>query len=64
MKQSACIVGWSHTPFGKLDLPDVESLITSVARPALDHAGVAPEDVDFAAVGVFNNGLTPQFFEC
>ncbi len=63
MKQSACIVGWSHTPFGKLDLPDVESLITSVARPALDHAGVAPQDVDFAAVGVFNNGLTPQGFE-
>ncbi|MGT2460332.1 acetyl-CoA acetyltransferase (plasmid) [Cupriavidus basilensis] len=63
MKQNACIVGWSHTPFGKLDLPDVESLITSVARPALDHAGVAPEDVDFAAVGVFNNGLTPQGFE-
>lgn len=63
MKQSACIVGWSHTPFGKLDLPDVESLIASVVRPALDHAGVAPEDVDFSSVGVFNNGLTPQGFE-
>ena len=23
----ACIVGWAHTPFGKLDDPDVESLI-------------------------------------
>lgn len=63
MKQNACIVGWSHSPFGKSDLPDVESLIASVVRPALDHAGVAPEDVDFAAVGVFNNGLTPQGFE-
>jgi acetyl-CoA C-acetyltransferase len=63
MRNSACIVGWSHTPFGKLDIPDVESLITAVARPALDHAGVAPKDVDFAAVGVFNNGLTPQGFE-
>ena len=57
------IVGWSHSPFGKLDVPDVESLITSVARSALDHAGVAPQDVDFVAVGVFNNGLTPQGFE-
>lgn len=63
MKKSACIVGWSHTPFGKLETPDVESLITEVARPALDHAGVAPKDVDFATVGVFNNGLTPQGFE-
>jgi acetyl-CoA C-acetyltransferase len=63
MSQRACIVGWSHSPFGKLDLPDVESLIASVARPALDHAGVAPKDVDFAAVGVFNNGLTSQGFE-
>ena len=63
MSQRACIIGWSHSPFGKLDLPDVESLIASVARPALDHAGVAPKDVDFAAVGVFNNGLTPQGFE-
>ena len=63
MTQRAFIVGWSHTPFGKLDIPDVESLIARVARSALDHAGVAPEDVDFAAVGVYNNGLTPQGFE-
>jgi acetyl-CoA C-acetyltransferase len=63
MSQRAFIVGWSHTPFGKLDAPDVESLITMVSRPALDHAGVVPKDVDFVSVGVFNNGLTPQGFE-
>jgi len=63
MSQRACIVGWSHSPFGKLDAPDVESLIAMVSRSALDHAGVAPEDVDFVTVGVFNNGLTPQGFE-
>ncbi|TMH37825.1 MAG: thiolase domain-containing protein, partial [Betaproteobacteria bacterium] len=57
MAQRASIVGWSHTPFGKLDAPDVESLITMVSRSALDHAGVAPKDVDFVSVGVFNNGL-------
>jgi acetyl-CoA C-acetyltransferase len=63
MSQRASIVGWSHTPFGKLDAPDVESLITMVSRSALDHAGVAPKDVDFVSVGVFGNGLTPQGFE-
>ena len=63
MSQRAVVVGWSHSLFGKLDVPDVEGLITSVARLALDHAGVAPEDVDFATVGVFNSGLTPQGFE-
>jgi len=63
MSQRASIVGWSHTPFGKLDAPDVESLITMVSRNALDHAGVAPKDVDFVSVGVFGNGLTPQGFE-
>jgi len=63
MAQRASIVGWSHTRFGKLDAPDVESLITMVSRSALDHAGVAPKDVDFVSVGVFNNGLTPQGFE-
>lgn len=63
MLKRAVIVGWSHIPFGKLDLPDVESLIASVARPALDHAGIAPPDVDFVSVGVYNNGLTSQGFE-
>ena len=63
MSQRACIVGWSHSPFGKLDAPDVESLIAMVSRSALDQAGVAPEDVDVVTVGVFNNVLTPQGFE-
>lgn len=63
MSKRAVIVGWSHTPFGKLDEPDVESLIARVSRSALDHAQVAPEDVDFITVGVYNNGLTPQGFE-
>lgn len=63
MSTSAHIVGWAHSPFGKLDVPDVEGLITSVTRSALDHAGVEPHEVDFVAVGVFNNGLTPQGFE-
>ena len=30
----ACIVGWAHSPFGKLEDPDVETLIGRVARAA------------------------------
>jgi len=37
---TACIVGWSHTPFGRLEGEDVESLIVRAAREALADAGV------------------------
>ena len=30
----ACIVGWAHSPFGKLEDPDIESLIGRVAGAA------------------------------
>jgi acetyl-CoA C-acetyltransferase len=63
MSKRATIVGWAHTPFGKLDDVDIESLITRVSSAALDHAQVAPGDVDMISVGVYNNGLTPQGFE-
>ncbi|HEX6959392.1 MAG TPA: acetyl-CoA acetyltransferase [Ferrovibrio sp.] len=63
MTRGAAIVGWAHTPFGKLDEPDVESLIGRVAAAALDHAGVAPADVDAITVGVYNNGFSRQGFE-
>ena len=32
---TACIVGWAHTAFGRLDGETVESLVTTVARAAL-----------------------------
>ncbi|MBF6615297.1 acetyl-CoA acetyltransferase [Pollutimonas thiosulfatoxidans] len=63
MHKRAVIVGWAHTPFGKLDDPDIESLIARVSRGALDHAQLGPQDVDMITVGVYNNGLTPQGFE-
>ena len=63
MSARSAIVGWAHTPFGKLDEPDVESLIARVAATALDHAGVTPGDVDAITVGVYNNGFGPQGFE-
>jgi acetyl-CoA C-acetyltransferase len=59
---TACIVGWAHTPFGKLDAETVESLIVRVANEALEHAGVAAEDVDEILLGHFNAGFSPQDF--
>lgn len=59
---TACIVGWAHTPFGKLDTETVESLITRVANEALEHAGIGPEDVDEVVLGHFNGGFSPQDF--
>ena len=59
----AQIVGWSHSPFGKSDHPDTESLIASILAPALDHAGIGAEDVDGIFVGVFNAGFSRQDFQ-
>ncbi len=58
----ACIVGWAHTPFGKLDDPDVESLIGRVAAAAIEDAGIAPEEIDASFIGLFNNGFSKQDF--
>ena len=58
----ACIVGWAHSPFGKLDDPDVESLIARVAGAAVADAGIEPRDIDGVFVGVFNAGFSKQDF--
>ena len=59
---TACIVGWSHTPFGKHENDDVESLIGQVAVQALEDAGIGPEEVDEIFVGNFNEGFSRQAF--
>jgi acetyl-CoA C-acetyltransferase len=59
---SACIVGWAHTPFGKLNGETVESLIVRVATEALADAGVAAADVDEIVLGHFNAGFSAQDF--
>jgi acetyl-CoA C-acetyltransferase len=59
---TACIVGWAHTPFGKLTGETVESLIVRVATEALANAGVAPKDVDEIVLGHFNAGFSTQDF--
>ncbi|MEQ5870837.1 acetyl-CoA acetyltransferase [Sagittula sp. NFXS13] len=61
--QDPQIVGWGHTPFGKSDHPDTESLMAAAVAEALDHAGIIPEDVDGIFAGVFNNGFSPQDFQ-
>ncbi len=58
----ACIVGWAHSPFGKLDDPDIESLIGRVAGAAIADAGVAPHEIDASFVSLFNNGFSNQDF--
>jgi acetyl-CoA C-acetyltransferase len=58
----ACIVGWAHSPFGKLEDPDVESLIGRVASAAIADAGIAPEEIDASFIGLFNNGFSKQDF--
>jgi acetyl-CoA C-acetyltransferase len=59
---TACIVGWAHSPFGKLADETVESLIVGVANGALDHAGIGPTDVDEIVLGHFNAGFSAQDF--
>jgi acetyl-CoA C-acetyltransferase len=59
---TAAIVGWAHTPFGKLSGESVESLIVRVAGEALADAGIAPKDVDEIVLGHFNAGFSAQDF--
>jgi acetyl-CoA C-acetyltransferase len=59
---TACIVGWAHTPFGKLDAETVESLTVRVATEALADAGIGAADVDEIVLGHFNAGFSAQDF--
>jgi acetyl-CoA C-acetyltransferase len=59
---TACIVGWAHTRFGRLEGETVESLIVKVAGDALADAGIGPADVDEIVLGHFNAGFSAQDF--
>jgi acetyl-CoA C-acetyltransferase len=59
---SSCIIGWGHTPFGKLDAVDAEQLIRDAVQPALDSAGLQAQDIDGVFVGHYNGGFMPQDF--
>jgi acetyl-CoA C-acetyltransferase len=56
------IIGWSHLPFGKHDALSVEDMIVQASTQALEHAGVAPGEIDEIVLGHFNGGFSPQDF--
>jgi acetyl-CoA C-acetyltransferase len=58
----ARIVGWGHTPFGRLEGKSLEDLIVASARAALAHADVDPKDIDGIWLGHFNSGLVADGF--
>ena len=59
---TACIVGWSHLPFGKHEEETIETLIVKAAKEALSHAGIGAAEVDEIFLGHFNAGFSPQDF--
>ena len=56
------IIGWGHTPFGKLDKLDLEQMIRDAVQPALDSAGLEAKDIDGIFLGHFNAGFVGQDF--
>ncbi|MBV7408537.1 acetyl-CoA acetyltransferase [Maritimibacter sp. DP1N21-5] len=56
------IVGWGHTPFGRLKDQSVEDLLVSSAREAIAHAEIDPSEIDAIWIGHFNSGLTTDAF--
>jgi acetyl-CoA C-acetyltransferase len=62
MNHTPHIVGWGHTPFGKLDAIDAEDLFREAALQAINTAGLSPSDIDGVFVGHFNGGFLRQDF--
>ena len=59
---STHIIGWAHTPFGRLPQESIEDLVREVAGPAIAHSGLEPEAIDAVFIGLFNNGFSKQDF--
>ncbi len=55
------IIGWAHSKFGKLEDEKLETLIASVAREAIEDAGLEAVDIDAIYVGNFG-GFEKQSF--
>ncbi|MBM85049.1 MAG: acetyl-CoA acetyltransferase [Rhodospirillaceae bacterium] len=59
---TACIVGWSHLPFGKREGEDIEAMVVHVATEAVADAGFEPKDVDAVYLGHYGGGFSSQGF--
>jgi len=59
---TACMTGWAHTPFGRLQDDDAETLVVRVVADAIADAGLEPADIDEIYLGTFNGGMSPQDF--
>jgi len=59
---TACMTGWAHTPFGRLEDDDAETLVVRVVADAIADAGLEPADIDEIYLGTFNGGMSPQDF--
>lgn len=58
----ARIVGWGHTPFGRLDNHTLEDMVIEVTQSAVAHAGIDYGDIDGIWMGHFNSGLVSDGF--
>lgn len=56
------IVGWAHSPFGRLGEADLEALTTGVSRDAIAHAGLGAGEIDAIWLGNLNGGFSPEIF--
>jgi acetyl-CoA C-acetyltransferase len=61
-QRNAAIVGWGHTPFGRLSGQSIGDLIVSASREALASAGITGDDVDAVWLGHFNSGMVEDAF--
>ncbi|MEL6947883.1 MAG: thiolase domain-containing protein, partial [Pseudomonadota bacterium] len=59
---NACITGWAHSPFGRLEGETVESLIVGVVRDAIADSGLEAAQIDEVYLGHFNAGFSAQDF--
>ncbi|HEY0774760.1 MAG TPA: beta-ketoacyl synthase N-terminal-like domain-containing protein, partial [Nocardioidaceae bacterium] len=62
MDRRADIIGWHHTPFGRLAGETVESLVATAAHGAIESADLEPGEIDEVVLGHFNGGLHPLTF--
>lgn len=56
------LIGFAHSPFGKLPGVELENLMRDVAATAVADAGLSGADIDAVVVGHFNPGLVAQGF--